>query len=407
MPLDPSLIAGIGQHQNQQNSLDSMGKMMSLQTLSLQNQALEKETQDKIAMSDIIKRNTVVDENGKPTLNRKSALSEMAKVDPMKMMAFQKDLQSHDVEYLKNQHEIAKQLVWSATPENWQQLKQKGAQMGLDVTGLPDQATADQIKEYQWKVLSIEDQTKKMESDRTFAQKDKELLYKHDENKLKAAENKLIKQGQTDRQTREDIFKVQQMAEQTRGSPAVAQAEKDLYAAKKFDSLFNLNGDPNNLNPQMVQLGATEIAKIASGGVPSIHELEGLNQNNIPKALASAAQIFTASPTPANQGELMKEYKKYSDALKSDAISTIEDKYGRVFNPHETEYGKNAAFQGMKDEYIGRFKKEKGESKSLVPAQQHQEAQTAAEWANQVLNDPKAPPVAKEKAAAIKQRLGQ
>lgn len=153
-----------------------------------------------------------------------------------------------------------------------------------------------------------------------------------------------------------ELDKVGSRLEQMRGSPAAAQAEKDIYAAQKVNSLVNLYGDPNKLDPQQVQLVASEVAKIAQGGVPSIHELQGLNPNTIPKSLASLAQTFTNAPVKANQGAFLKAMKDYTDSLTKDAKEVINDRYGRILKPYESMYKDHPVYKGFQDQYLNRFK---------------------------------------------------
>lgn len=148
--------------------------------------------------------------------------------------------------------------------------------------------------------------------------------------------------------------KTQSMLESARGNPAASQAEKDLYASQKANTLFNKYSDPNQMSNQETQLYATEIAKMASGGVPSIHELQGLNPNTLPASLSSIASKYANEPTSANAGEFMKRFKSYSDGLATDAQQVIQDKYGRVIETNKDAIGPRHYAQA-KDQYINRF----------------------------------------------------
>lgn len=173
--------------------------------------------------------------------------------------------------------------------------------------------------------------------------------------KDKAENTKLAKQQKASDQENKSLTQTQQLLESARGNPAAAQSEKDLYASQKANSLFNMYKDPNQANNSMFQLYATEIAKMASGGVPSIHELQGLNPNTIPGYLSSAAEKFSSTPTPANKGEFMKQFKSYSDALAKDAQKVIQDKYGRVIESRKNQLGPDN-YQTLQENYINRFK---------------------------------------------------
>lgn len=140
-------------------------------------------------------------------------------------------------------------------------------------------------------------------------------------NKLRRVEQSNAKQGQYLNQT-------QQILESAKGNPEVSQALKDRYAANKLNKL--IGGDPDKLNPQQVQLALGEMGKIATGGVPTIEELKHLRQDTIPSWLAEAAQKWTNSPSPANQGAFLKLYQNYANQLSEDANGVIENKYKRV-----------------------------------------------------------------------------
>lgn len=144
------------------------------------------------------------------------------------------------------------------------------------------------------------------------------------------------------------------MLEQMRGSPAAAQAEKDIYAAQKVNSMVNLYGDPNKLNPSQVQLLATEVAKIASGGVPSTHELQGLNPSTISSSLASLAQKVMNKPEGANAGEFVKAMQDYTNSLTKDAKEVIKDRYGRIIETNRNRLGDDN-YNTLQSNYIKRF----------------------------------------------------
>lgn len=195
------------------------------------------------------------------------------------------------------------------------------------------------------------------------------------------------------KQQNAELQKTIQLLESARGNPAASQAEKDLYAAQKANSLFNRYKDPNQMSNQETQLYATEIAKMASGGVPSIHELQGLNPATIPASLASIAQKFANNPEPANAGEFMKRYKAYSDGLADDARQVIEDKYGRIIESKKDALGDNN-YKKLQDNYINRFKDKKG-LLSQDNSNAHPQDSQAVQWAKSNPNDPRAAAILK------------
>jgi hypothetical protein len=208
-------------------------------------------------------------------------------------------------------------------------------------------------------VYTPEELSKLSAADSDLVLKPAEMRAKLDERKaelgMRAEMMKQNAQDRADKKTDSDLFKVQSLAESQRGSAAVAQAEKDLYAASKVHTLRNMFPDPNKMNPQMVNLFVQDVSKIANGGQPSQHELEGMNPNTWSGDLAKAWQKLSNQPTPANQGAFIKQYENYANALSSDAKKVILDKYGRVLDPYAAKYKDNPTYQAMRKKYVDRF----------------------------------------------------
>lgn len=193
--------------------------------------------------------------------------------------------------------------------------------------------------------------------------KPEELMAKineqHDNNAMK---REVMHQGIEDRKNKQTdslTQKITAQLESARGNPAAAQAEKDLYAAKKVDSMVNLYSNPDKLNPQQVQLLASEVGKIASGGVPTTHELQGLNPATIPSGLASLSQTVLNKPSAANAGAFVKAMQDYTNSLKKDAQKVISEKYGRIIESNRKQLGEEN-YNSLKSNYLDRFKNSGG-----------------------------------------------
>jgi len=145
-----------------------------------------------------------------------------------------------------------------------------------------------------------------------------------------------------------------QLLESARGNPAVAQAEKDLYAADKANGLLKLYPDPNKIPREMVNLYTQELGKIASGGTPTQHELEGITPNNLQGPLRAFYQKLSNNPTPANLGEFIKANQRYTNQLADDARKVIKDKYGRVIESRKSALGDDN-YSRLNNQYIDRF----------------------------------------------------
>lgn len=138
--------------------------------------------------------------------------------------------------------------------------------------------------------------------------------------------------------------------ESARGNPEVSQALRDRYAASKALPLIN-KYDPNNLSPQQVSLVASELSKIATGGVPTHAEMQALTPNTLASKFASIAQMVINKPTPANAGAFLKQYKDYLTDLQQNAQNVVRDKIGRVIETNKNRLGEEN-YNSLKEQYL-------------------------------------------------------
>lgn len=185
-----------------------------------------------------------------------------------------------------------------------------------------------------------------------------------------------------------------QQLEQMRGSPAVAQAEKDLYASQKANSLANLYGDPNKLSQSQVNLMAQEIGKIAAGGVSSQAELDGITPHTLTGKMSQYTTNLTNNPTPANAAAFVKQYQDYAGALANDAQKTITDRYGRILNPAKKAELTDEQNKALEDQYLNRFKQQTRAPQAATQPLTSQDQQ-AIDWAKNNLGDNRAQAILK------------
>jgi hypothetical protein len=364
MPLDPNIILQ-GQLPQLQNPLDVQQKAMTLKHLAQQTQLADQTFADDQNMRQAYKRNVTVGPDGKPTLNQAGVLSDLTQSNPMQAITAQKEFTAQDLaakeqkmkaldDTVKTGKMLVSQIPTGAVPPDqkqaaWTNMLNQGKQLGMpNHDSLPPQYPGDDfVNNMKLHLMTAEDQLKQQNSDRDYAIKNHhEKTYEQDV-QVKRSAQATQKQNQTLQQT-------QSMLESARGNPAVAQAQKDIYAASKFESLANLNGDPNKLNPAQVQLAAMEVAKIASGGVPTAHELQGLTPSSIPGGLAAAAQKFVNHPVAANQGAFVNAMRDYTTALKRDAQEVVKEKYGRVIESRRVQLG-DSNYQTLQKQYMEPF----------------------------------------------------
>lgn len=202
--------------------------------------------------------------------------------------------------------------------------------------------------------LSVQDLKEFASQPLEFAAKLKAQDQQHQES---LAMKKLLMQGQMDdKKTKREQKTFDDLSthlESMRGNPAAQQAERDIYAADKISQLAS----KGNLSPQMVQLLASEVGKIATGGVPTTHELQGLVPNTLPSQLASLAQRVMNKPEGADAQEFIKQFQGYAQSIRGDAERTIADRYGRMIDLQKG--GLSPEHQSiLQEKYLNRFKKQ-------------------------------------------------
>ncbi len=176
-----------------------------------------------------------------------------------------------------------------------------------------------------------------------------------------------------------------QLINTARGNPAVRQAELDIYNSKKADSLANMYGDPNKLSQPQVNLLVQELGKVATGGSPAMHELDGLKPGTLTGELSSVWSRLSNNPTPANAGAFVKQYQDYIHAITKDAQDTIAESYGRPVNALRQRMGEGN-FKNLQDTYLNRFNQPSNASTPQLSTQDQQ----AIQWAKSNPKDPRA-----------------
>lgn len=353
MPIDPNIALSYKPIQIQ-SPLEQMQQVAQIKSMSdlgqmrgLQLQQAQREAGDQQALRQAYAENTTLGPDGAPVINKAGLLSALAAHSPQAAVQEQQKLQQQSLDQITKQHAIGKDLVFSIHDQASQNAAiQQAKAVGLPPleNQLPAQFDPAAVQRLQMASLDAGEKIDQANKDREFQFKQLEHQDRQADIKVKRDELSQNKQGQA-------LYQTQQMLESARGNPAVQQAQKDLYAAKKFDSLVNLYGDPDKLNPAQVQLAATEVAKIASGGIPSNEELKGLNPSTIPSGLASLAQKVSNNPQGAEAGAFVKALGDYVGALKNDAISQVRDKYGRVIETQRGRVG-DANYKTLKSQYL-------------------------------------------------------
>jgi hypothetical protein len=150
MPLDPRIILqakGI----EMEGPLDVAQKGAALKRLSLQNASDEDQLNDSRMTKEIMKKNAG---------NRKGAIAGLAEAGLAKQsFDFDKLFQDQDLNQMAAVTAKAKNLAWSATPENWAQIRQSAIAEGLpNSEKLPEMWTPGFVERWQMGTLEGEKQ---------------------------------------------------------------------------------------------------------------------------------------------------------------------------------------------------------------------------------------------------------
>ena len=174
MSLNPNIILQ-GQQPQFDNPLDSAAKAYTLKRLISQSQREDKELQDQDNINSILKKNVVTGADGRSSLNNSQTLSDLYQVSPQKAMEFQKMIAQFDDSELERITKNAKTLAWSATPDNWSQIKQSAIKLNLpNAEKLPDVYSPQFVERWQMGTLAGEDQLKNRIAQRELEIKEKE-----------------------------------------------------------------------------------------------------------------------------------------------------------------------------------------------------------------------------------------
>lgn len=160
MALDPRiLLTGQAPQISSYGDLQQQG--MTLRKMAMENQAIQNEQAERMAMKDLLRKNVSTDASGKTSINKQAALSDLYKVNPEKAMAYQKEWDAIDFENQKRITESAKKLAWSATPDTWLETRQAAIDMNLpNADKLPTEWSDGFIQKWQMATLSGEEQLK-------------------------------------------------------------------------------------------------------------------------------------------------------------------------------------------------------------------------------------------------------
>lgn len=142
----------------------------------------------------------------------------------------------------------------------------------------------------------------------------------------------LLQQGKHDKMSQDQSNKMDQQAEQLRGNPAIQQDMRTIQRVQNAMSIIKQYSDPNQIPPQILNILNTDLATIASGGVPGEGLIHEVATPTIMSKIANGAQQFLNRPTGANAAAFVKQNENIFNTLSSDATNRLQERYRRIGN---------------------------------------------------------------------------
>lgn len=323
------------------------------QNLALQSQ--KQSLSDQQAVRDALKSNVVSNPDGTTSINQAGVLSDLAKTAPTQALDYQQrfaeqNAAQHAAQLKQSMDKadlIARHAGAASDQASYSQSLSDLSKAGIDTSQMPAQYDPNLVKSYQLQALSAKDQL-------AYQQKLVDQKLQQQKIGLESQKNQLMAQQQGNNKQGQAMQQTMGLLSSARGDPAVAQAEKDIYATQKANSLVDLYGDPDKLSQKQVNLLAQEVGKIASGGTPSMHELDGITPGTLQGSLSDAWSKLSNSPTKANAGEFVKQYQDYANTVSQDAKKVIQDKYGRVIESNKRRLNPDD-YNALQQNYVNRF----------------------------------------------------
>ncbi len=327
--LDPNIALGIQQPQFQ-NPMDVASKAMALQNLSMNNQQQKMQYNDSLALRHAQDNATTVNPDGSYSMDQNKMLTELGQTAPhmvpqaaMSIQQQKLTMQQNQMKQLQDHATVAAQTLSGINDQaSYDQGKVIATQMGYPTDSWPKNYDPDwvktQAKNAAYAAMNPHDaMTSKMEEQKIGIQ-EKEADIKSKE--LQIALNK----------PKQEAFKdLMSHAESSRQLPDVKQAYTDRYNTQKILDLVG-SGDPNKLNPNMVQLLSSEVGKVATGAAPTEETLKNLTPQDAKMIQARTQQYLTSHPEAGQQGAFVSVFKDYAKTIQEGANKVIDSNMGKL-----------------------------------------------------------------------------
>jgi hypothetical protein len=366
--------------------LETPQQAMNMAQLARQAQLQNQDFQDQQAMRQAFAKNVITDENGKPQVNRPGVLSDMMRANPQKAMELEQHFKDMDLNEMNRQTQIAKELSWSATPENWSQTRQKWSQMGLqNADQLPEQYDQKFVDNVKMHTLRGEEQLKaKFEQQRLDLERQAKVGDKVDKYSKQLDDH--LDKGWT-----------------ARGGVAAGNTQQTLNAAEKAEGLIAQGrGQTGGLDSRQIEELATSVQKLLSpGGSSASGRIEALVPHTFWGKAQSLREYLTNNPTGLNQGafadrlaETVAREKAIADDQKKKFQIEGLPAHNKLKQMAPDQYNAILRAKGIDPDTMidanGRYKSQS----STAPAA-HPQDDAAVSWAKQNMNDPRAAQILK------------
>lgn len=410
MPADPNII--LQAKAPDINPLDTMAKAYSIKNLMAEGQMnqiklaqAQRDANDQQSLRSAYKNNTQTSPDGTPVVDRQGMMKDLMASNPMLAQKQAMDFRQMDLDKLNQQHAAGKSILFGPmdSQEDLDNARAQAKHLGLPPLPLPasidDPNFQSALRSSQIKSLTAEEQLAQANKGIEQSQAQQKIQNEKSDLDMKRAQFGYTKQFEANQQ-------VQQALESGRQAPDAQQALKDVYAAKKVNTLVeqgkNEKGelDPNKLNPQQVKLIAGEVGKIATGGAPTMDELHGLTPSNVPQILAGAAEKAFNNPTGAEAGEFVKLLQNYSNSVAADGKQLLVDRARKIVDQRKDDLGPKNYQNYLKNIDLMAVPEE---SSAKGPTQKESEKKTAAvNYPSDVTSYASKHGITPQQAAAIK-----
>lgn len=344
--LDTNIIMGAKPVQID-NPLDQGIKAMTMKDLmqrgqiqGLQQQQAQQDWNDSQSIRQATSDNTTVNSDNSTSFDQGGFLKQIASANPALLPKAQQQLAQQNVNTLENHkklNDMAIQYLNGVHDQPTLDSAIAGAKAnGLPVNNISPIYDPNNIKMALAQSMNTKDYLEQQTKDTGQAIENKKLDFE------------IAKYG-NDKQT--EAFKdLMAHAESSRQLPDVKQAYTDRYNAQKVLDLVG-QGDPNKLNPNMVQLVSGEIAKIAQGGVPQTEELKNITPQDANMLLARTKQYLTNHPQASQQGAFINVFKDYANTIQGNANKVIGTNMGQLGDSYK-DHLKDSDYQNFQNTFI-------------------------------------------------------